>query len=218
MKPAKPRKSKIVKKKLTAAEKAARRVLAKKKRDETKFRTSAKDIFMKAGFTFIVSENKEFSFDTEQGSRTTELDGVFVYENVLVVMEDTCTASPGGHLSKKNIIFDLALKNKKSFVDCLRKNLEGFESYFNAHRYESADYELRIVYFSMHSVDTEYVDSATRIGVQVVERALANYFYALVKNISVSAKYELLKFLKVDYSDVGKAKISGGSSAELSSF
>lgn len=209
---------KKLRKKLTAAEKATARALAKKKREETKFRTAAKDIFTKSGFDFISSENKEFVLETSSGSRTTELDGVFVYENVLVVMEDTCIATPGPHLAKKQIVFDLALKNKTDFVECLKNNLPDFDEYFKAHQYEASDYELRVVYFSMHSVDSEYVESASRVGMQVVERALTNYFHSLVKNVSVSAKYEILKFLKVDYADVGAAKLSGGSSGLLSSF
>lgn len=218
MKAVKQRMQRKPQKKLNAAERHAIKVAAKKKREETKFRNSAKEIFTKSGFGFIASENKEFVLVTVEGSRTTELDGVYVYENVLVIVEDTCTVSPGQHLAKKQIIFDLALKNKLEFVDCLKQNLPDFERYYLSNKYDVSDYELRVVYFSMHSVDSEYVESATRIGIQVVERALANYFHALVRNISVSARYELLKYLKVDYKDVGTAKLSGGNSGALSSY
>lgn len=95
------REAKKARKKLTAAEKVVARALAKKKRDEAKFRNSAKDIFIKSGFAFVSSENKEFVLQTSTGSRTTELDGVFVYENILVVIEDTCIATPGPHIAKK---------------------------------------------------------------------------------------------------------------------
>ncbi|MCK9701881.1 DGQHR domain-containing protein [Pseudomonas syringae pv. syringae] len=212
MKPAK--KPKPPKKpKLTAAEKASRRALAKTKREEAKFRNSAKEIFLKSGFKFIASENKEFKFSTADGDRTTELDGVFAYENIVIVMEDTCTQKTSEHIAKKSIIFELALKNKTEFIECLNKELTDFKTHYDSQQYSSADYELRIVYFSMHSVDTQYIDSARRIGFQVIERALTNYFHALVKNIHSSAKYEILKFLKIAFSDVGIAKISGGSSA-----
>lgn len=212
----KPAKKKTIK--LTAAEKAQRRLEAKRKREEAKFRLSAKQVFLGSGFTFIASENREFTFVTSSGSRTTELDGVFVYENVIVVMEDTCTASPGSHLAKKTIIFDLALKNKNDFVLCLKDKLTDFSRYFDAHQYSESDYELRVVYFSMYSVDSQYVEAAERAGFQVVGRALANYFYALVSNIHVSAKYEILKYLNVAYSDIGRAKISGGSSGGASIY
>ncbi|WP_128575797.1 hypothetical protein [Pseudomonas piscis] len=218
---AKPRMSKAVKKprkKLTAAEKLAAKLAAKKKRDEAKFRSSAKEIFVKSGFRFIRSESREFVIETSNGSRTTELDGVFVYENILVVMEDTCTATPGPHIAKKQIAFELAMKNKAEFVSCLANNLQDFKDYYDSHEYEAAEYELRVVYFSMHSVDSEYVESAERVGMQVVERALANYFHALVKSVSVSAKYEILNFLRVEYKDLGQAKTSGGNHRPLSTY
>lgn len=219
MKPAKsPRTAKKKAPKLTAAEKAQRRLEAKRKREEARFRTSAKEIFLHSGFKFISSESKEFTFITPSGNRTTELDGVFVYENIIVVMEDTCSASPSTHIAKKTIIFDMALQNKDSFVECLRNNLADFSQYFSDNQYAESDYELRIVYFSMHSVDSQYVDAAVRAGFQVVSRALANYFHALVKNIHVSAKYEILKYLNVAYTDVGRAKISGGSSGGSSTY
>lgn len=218
MKAVKSGKPKTLRKKMTAAEKASARILAKKKREEAKFRNAAKDIFAKSGFTFIASESKEFVLATQSGSRTTELDGVFVYENVLIVMEDTCTTTPGPHIANKQIIFDLALKNKEDFVNCLNQNLPDFNKYFTSHPYEASEYELRIVYFSMHSVDSEYFESATRVGIQVIERALTNYFYSLVKNVSVSAKYEILKFLKVEYANLGNRKLSGGNSGTLKSF
>jgi DGQHR domain-containing protein len=217
MKPAKKAKpSKRVK--LTAAQKAARRALAKIKRDENKFRSSAKEIFANSGFKYIASESKEFTFSTPLGKRTTELDGVFVYENIIIVMEDTCTQNPGTHLAKKNIIFELALTNQPAFAECLASELVDFKTYHDGNQYDFTDYELRIVYFSMHSVDTQYIDSANRIGFQIVERALTNYFHSLVKNIHSSAKYEILKFLNVPFSDIGLAKISGGNSAVNSTY
>lgn len=211
-------KSKKVRKKLTAEQKAIAKAAAIKKREEKKFRSASKEIFTRAGFEYIASESKEFTLETARGSRTTELDGIFIYENILVVVEDTCTTSPGPHLAKKQIIFDLALKNKNNFIVCLKTFLPDFSAYFDSHKFESSDYVVKIAYFSMYSVDSEYIESASRVGVQVIERSLTNYFHALVKNISRSAKYEILKFLNVDYSEVGEAKISGGNSAGVNSY
>lgn len=205
-------------KKMTAEQKAQARALAKKKREEKKFRISTKEIFTGSGFDFIVSENKEFTLNTQTGSRTTELDGIFVYENVIVIVEDTCTASPGTHLAGKKIIFELAIKNKNDFINCLKENISDFSEYFDKKNYEPADYILKVIYFSMNSVDSEHIESASRAGIQVVERALTNYFHSLVKSISTSAKYELLKFMKVSYSELGVAKLSGGNSGSINTY
>ncbi|GHD60294.1 DGQHR domain-containing protein [Jeongeupia chitinilytica] len=188
------------------------RANAKKKRDETRFRNSAKEIFAKSGFVSISSEGREFKFSTPNGDRTGELDGIFVYENVLILLEDTCAATPGPHLNKKLMFFELALKNPARFVSCLRDVFPEFERYFSARAYQEEDFVLRFVYFSMYSVDSEYVEAAARAEVRVVERALTNYFSALVKNIAASAKYEIFKFLDIPYSEIGEEKLRGGNS------
>lgn len=209
---------KTKKKRMTAEEKTLARATAKKKREERKFRLSVKEIFTGSGFKYIASENKEFTLTTSHGSRTTELDGVFVYENAIVVVEDTCTTSPGTHLAGKQIIFDLAIKNKIDFIACLKSNLSEFSTHIEGQAYDLQDYVLKVLYFSMYSVDSEYIESANRLGIQVVERSLTNYFHSLVKNISVSAKYEILKFMDIPYSEIGVAKISGGNSGAISSY
>lgn len=207
------------KRKAISPEERARKLAAvKKSREEKKFRSSVKDIFMGSGFKYITSENKEFVFETEEGSRTTELDGIFIYENIIIVIEDTCTTSPGGHLAKKQIIFDLATRHKNQFIECLKQNIPEFKQYSSKEIYENEHYILKTLYFSMHPVDSEYVESANRIGIKVIERALTNYFYALVKNIASSAKYELLKFLEIPYSALGTNKLSGGNSGAFSSY
>jgi len=204
---------------MSVEERAQRKAAAKRKREENKFRNSAKEIFSKSGFNYIKSENKEFTFKAKAGgTRTTELDGVFVYENILIILEDTCSNNPSEHLAKKQLIFDLALKNKNDFIKCLLENLPDFNSYYKSKQYGEDDYILKILYFSMHSVDTQYIESAARVGVQVVERALTNYFHALVKSIHASAKYEILKFLNIPYSEVGSAKVSGGNSENVSTY
>lgn len=201
-------------KKMTAEQKAQ----ANKKREEARFRAAVKEIFTGSGFKFIASEKKEFTLKTQDGSRTTELDGIFLYENIIVVVEDTCTTATGTHLAGKQIIFDLAIRNKINFINCLKEKFSDFSKYLEENNYELGDYAVRFLYFSMNSVDSEHVESANRIGIQVVERALTNYFHSLVKNISISAKYEILKFMKVSYSELGAAKISGGNSGSISSY
>ena len=58
MKVTKKNASKVVKKKMTAEQRFLAKVLAKKKREESKFRAAAKEIFSGSGFTYIISEKK----------------------------------------------------------------------------------------------------------------------------------------------------------------
>ncbi|MCP1622852.1 DGQHR domain-containing protein [Pseudomonas nitroreducens] len=199
-KPRKPRK------KMSPEEKAE----ARRKREEKKFRLSIKDIFLKSGFKYIKSESKEFTLSTTSGNRTTELDGVFVYENIVILVEDTCTASPNKHLASKQVFFGLALQNQEALINCLADNLSDFKAHFDANQFTAKDYVTRITYFSMHSVDSEHVENAVRAGVYVIEKAITNYFSALVKTVAESAIYEIFQYLQINFSDIGESKISGG--------
>ncbi|MHB0805882.1 ParB N-terminal domain-containing protein [Stutzerimonas nitrititolerans] len=200
------KKARKPRKKMSAAEREAARI----KKEQTRFRTAVHEIFLKSGFLFIKSENKHFTLKTDRdGERTTELDGVYVMENVIVVVEDTYRNPPKEHLAKKRLFAELATRNTALFVGKLREALSDFSDYYDEEKYYEEDYVVRYTYFSMHPVGMEHVEGAKRSGIIVVERALANYFNALVKTIAKSAKYEILKFLGVEYGDIGEARLSG---------
>lgn len=206
--PKKPRKPRKPRKKMSPEEKAK----AQLKREQTRFKTGVHEIFSKSGFTFIRSENKHFKLKTDgSGERTTELDGVYIHDNVIVIVEDTHENPPKEHLAKKRLFAELATKHTTALVRTLRDNLPDFEAYFSGNKYSEEDYVVRYTYFSMHPVTGEHLDGALRANIIVVDRALANYFNALTKTISKSAKYEILKFLKIEYADIGEAKLSGRS-------
>lgn len=189
---------------------AERKVELKEKKEKIKYRSIVKEIFLKSGFRYIASEGKNFTFKTDGGNRTTELDGIFIHENILIIIEDTTNKKPNEHLAGKRIIFDLILKHKNDFITCLCDQWDDFKNYYNSSLYDKQNYIVKILYFSMYSVGTEHIEGAQRIGIKVIERSLTNYFYSLAKNISESAKYELLKFLDIPFNKVGKAVISGG--------
>lgn len=193
-------------KRLTVEEKQKRQVA----REQNKFRSSVHDIFKKSGFHFIKSENKHFTLKTNShGERSTELDGVYIYENVIVIVEDTHQNPAKDHLAKKRLFAEIATKCHRELTETLTSVMPDFKSYFDEHNYLAEDYVVRYTYFSMHPISSEHTEAAERAGITVVKRSLMNYFNALVKTISKSAKYEIFKFLDIDYKDIGDAKLSG---------
>ena len=83
------------KKKLTPEQKEEQQ----KKRREAAFRKKIKNTFTDSGFVYCQTEGKHFSI----GLRTVELDYLFVYENIIVICEDTCKkAKDKEHIRKKN--------------------------------------------------------------------------------------------------------------------
>ncbi len=68
-------------------------------------RTLVRSVFARTGFHRIAEmSDKEFTFDNQ----TTDVDDVFVYENVITLAEYTISQSSniGAHLKNKKIIYD----------------------------------------------------------------------------------------------------------------
>ncbi|ELK4741073.1 DGQHR domain-containing protein [Pseudomonas aeruginosa] len=201
-----PKKTRKARKRMTADERARMQL----KREQTRFRTGVHEIFQKSGFEFIPSEDKHFTLKTaNDGERTTELDGVYITENIIVIVEDTHRNPAKEHLAKKRLFAELATKHTTTLVETFKEHLPDFDNYFNKKNYSEEDYVIRYTYFSMYPIGMEHIEAANRAGIIVVERPLANYFSALVKTIAKSAKYEILKFLKIEYSEIGMARVSG---------
>jgi len=55
---------------------------------ERRFKISINTIFKNAGFQQIATRNRNFTFKEVTG----EIDNLFLFENILVVSEDTCTS------------------------------------------------------------------------------------------------------------------------------
>lgn len=200
------KKARKPRKRMTAEQKKA----AQLKREQARFVNSVHEIFTKAGFRKVSTNGVEIRFETDSGQRTSELDGLYAHENILVIVEDTCAKKPNDHLANKMIISNLIKSGPSGIIKSLESSIPSFKDYYDEQTYQATDYIIKYLYFSMYPVGDEHVERAKDAGIVVVPRSLANYFTALSKTISSSAKYELIKFLDIPYKDIGAAKISGG--------
>lgn len=100
------------KKKLSAVEKAQDRI------KRTHFR-EVRSIFSTCGFKRIPSaSDKEFTFE----GTTSDLDDVFIYENIIVLSECTTTQNDiSGHLKKKKVLYDKIIKDSPAFLNFLER-------------------------------------------------------------------------------------------------
>lgn len=107
------------KKPLTEAQKAG---LAKKKK-EAAFRRKIKTTFTDAGFSYLSSNGKEFKI----GCRAVELDYLFIYDNVILICEDTCSRKKDkDHIRNKSESFQEIEKlyNQHTISFMLRKSIK----------------------------------------------------------------------------------------------
>lgn len=210
------KKNVVPRKKLTFQEKEDRR----KKMEVKKFQTNIKYIFLNSGFTYIQSEYKEIKLNIV-GFSAIEFDAIFVYENIIVIVEDTSNKKTKNHLPNKIIKFEsiLDLDNKEVLIESFINKFDDFAHYVSDHQeYDKKHYIIRVAYFSMQNVSEHLKEQAISKNIKIIEKPLANYFYFLVKNIMESAKYELLKFFDIQFSKLGKNILSGGNEESKATY
>lgn len=181
------------KKRLSPEEKAFK----KEQREQKK---EIRDIMKRIGFSRLLGiDGREFIYD----GRTSELDDLFVCENVIVLTEYTI-GDP--HLLKKSVLYNKINYNIGNFVRFLIDNniYDSFSDEFNnkiCPKYTINQLKLRILYCSKKTISQEHKDNVKDII--YFDYHIVKYFKSLTNVIKFSAKYEFLEFLKINESDFG---------------
>ena len=186
-------KKKAKKPKLTAAERAR----AKLQNDH---RSDIRGIFTGSGFRRMSGiADKQFTFD----GQTADVDDIFIFENLIVVAEYTCTKSSeiGSHLKPKKIIFDKILADPNAFTDFISNTFPDCAGQFPI-GYHKSQTKLKIVYCSRFDFDSHYKTNVP--GPIYFDYSAVRYFKDLVAAIKRSSRYEIIQFLKIQLSDIGK--------------
>lgn len=132
-------KKKCTKKKLTAEQKAAQL----KKRKVLAFRKKIRSSFTDAGFTYFSTLDKHFPI----GTRTVELDYLFLYENIIVICEDNTKQKKDiDHIRNKNESFAEIRNNKTAFLNWLSNTFP--EKATMVKQYRPERYFLYYIYIS----------------------------------------------------------------------
>lgn len=185
-------------KRLSPAELAFR----KEQRDQKK---EIRDLMKRIGFNRLMGiDGKEFVYE----DRTSELDDIFVCENIVILTEYTI-GDP--HLLKKSILYNKINNNPGAFLKFLLDN-KVYDSlnddYKNRilQKYTINQLKVKILYCSKKSISQEHKDNVK--GVIYFDYYIVKYFKSLSSVIKLSAKHEFLEFLEVDDSDFGDNVLS----------
>lgn len=164
-----------------------------------------RSIFSSSGFSRVLNAtNKEFAFE----GTTTDIDDLFIYKNVLVLLEYTTTKDDiSGHLKKKKVAYDKITANQSEFVEFLDTLIPGFTAqrgeYFAPHHYKVV-----VVYCSLNPVAKDLKKEVT--SVRYLDYHIARYFGAVSSVIRQSARFEVLRFLGLEHADIGENVVSPG--------
>ena len=184
---------------LTAEQKQEKKEKERKKREKQNHISSIRRIMANMGFDRL-TEISGHNFNYE--SRTSELDDIFVHENIVLLVEYTTEKKPGDHLLKKDHFYQRVNGNPKMFLEFLIDEFptKTFNQYYNniiKDKYPTLDMlQVRTIYCSRHDIEDEHKNVVTNTIV-FFDYDKVQYFKLLTKAIKKSAIYEFINFLDI---------------------
>ena len=190
------------KKKKMLTEEQKKEVL--RKRREAAFRKKIRSTFTNMGFVSFSTGNKHFKI----GHRVVELDYLFVYENIFIIGEDTCSKSKDkDHIRKKSEAFREIQNNVSDFVSWLQiefqENKEIIDKY-------SID-RIRLYYIYVSQAELILTDDEKALYSNLIfwEPDTLAYFNRMSQCVYYSARYDLFRFLGLSNDQIGPSVSSG---------
>jgi DGQHR domain-containing protein len=173
------------------------------KRDQRYFAQRIRTTFTSAGFIYLPTGGIEHTF----GKKVGELDQVFIYENIILVCEETVLKEPREHLKNKKLLFDEIDSNPAELVTWLRD--EFAERLVSVDEYNIPRYQIFFLYFSKQDLVLTDDDRELFSPVRVVRPSALGYFQKMAQNIRRSARTEILRYLGLANDDIGPADSAG---------
>jgi DGQHR domain-containing protein len=191
------------------SKKKKKKVLSARERGQNRIKQlhfrEVRSIFSTCGFKRIQNaSDKEFTF---QGT-TSDLDDVFVFENIIVLTECTTAQNDiSGHLKRKKVLYDKILKDPNAFRNFLAQTFPGFAAAQDA-KYQPHHFRTVILYCSRYPIEGELKDEVP--GIRYLDYNIVRYFKAITDRVKHSARFELFSYLGLSYKDIGDAAIAQG--------
>lgn len=185
----------------------------RKAREITNHKKMVQTVFSNIGFERLTGvAGVNFVYD----GRETELDDVFVLENVILLVEYTTEKNPTDHLLKKSIVYDKINRNSADFIRYMLDGFprDAFKQYYQqkiSKKYSELDQlQVRIIYCSRYNISEKTRNVVNDIF--FLDYNVLQYFNLLTKAIKRSAIYEFLDFLGIIYRNYANNLIKSSSS------
>jgi hypothetical protein len=94
--------------------------------------------------------------------RTGELDDIFVYENILLLVEYTIGKPDSSHVLKKKPLFDKILADVPNFIEIAREKYHQLPKHLNE-LYNDVHYQVRILYIPLHEASQTTIESCPNV-------------------------------------------------------
>ena len=171
----------------------------KVKRKTRQFKNKIKYIFTMSGFRYINSEDHHMKI----GFRDIELDAIFLYENIMIICEDTGSGVEHikDHIRKKQEAFEQIEANKDDFFQRIKQ--EFAETGVILNKFQVSQYKIFYLYFSQEELGFCADDYKMYPLIKFVEPRSLEYLYKMSQCIRHSVKYEIFRFLNITDTDIG---------------
>lgn len=177
--------------------------LAKKKKDAA-FRRKIRNTFGDCGFTYFATANKEFKI----GNRVVELDYLFMYENIILICEDTCASKKDkNHIRKKCEASKEIKKNVPTLLEWLKKKFPEKTDMIDKYRKERI--LLYYIYISQAQLELTIDERNMYSDIVFWEPETLAYFSKMSQCIHYSARYEMFRFLGIKNENLGYSGSEG---------
>ncbi|PQA60144.1 DGQHR domain-containing protein [Siphonobacter curvatus] len=197
-----PKKKKKKKKVVKTPEqiRAAKKEAALKRRKKV-LHNNVLNIFMNnMGFQFLKTDGIHKIFAEQMG----ELDNIFVYENIVLMVEETISPDDKEHIRKKYIYFQKIREELPEFLKWLRTDYETELSVYD--EYGLGRYKFYYIY-----ICDDLIDDQTRKAFSdliFIDKPILNYFSSISSSIKLTSRFELFKFLGLELSDLKSPEAS----------
>jgi hypothetical protein len=146
-----------------------------------------RNLLKNIGFSRIPRiDGKHFTYK----DRTSEMDDVFYFENVILLIEYT-TGDPGTHLLKKRIFYDKVNENPLEFIRFMKgeEKLKSFKEVYDekiSSKYTDKQLQIKIVYCSKQTISESHIKLCPDIV--FFNYHIVKYFEGLAKVIKKSTE------------------------------
>lgn len=173
--------------------------LAQRKREQ-ELRRKIKNTFCLAGFEYFKTDHIEHVL----AFRTVEVDWVFLYENIMLICEDTTSRGKhaSDHLKNKNEAFNAIISNFSEYFSLLCQDFP--DQLQSLRKYPQSRIKVFYLYISTKEISEETKHRYPSI--KFIEPHALNYFYRMTQCIKKSARFEIFRFLGLETKDIGFIK------------
>ena len=185
------------------------RIAMQKKRKDAAFKKKIRTIFANAGFYSFATADKHFSI----GHRVVELDYLFIYENIILICEDTCSQKKDKeHIRKKSEAFKEIQANVPAFLDWIKTTFPEKSALIDEYRPNL----FKVFFIYIPQVELNLTDDEKALYSNLIfwEPETLSYFHKISQCIYHSSRYEIFRFLELTNEEIGHSG-SGGNKATI---